>query len=197
MELSLFVFASAVHTLQLLACPAECAFFASGEDVHAHALHACMHARRHACIGFNLPRLPLLLQLIVSLLETADNDLQRAHALVRVVSDTNTGLYNTKTGGPMAKRKRCPDGASVSLSVAACAAATPAAKVASTEAVAQTAARAAAEAVAAANAASRHCMYRQQKLHALALLLGRIGFLLEGLGFLLECLCSSSALPQS
>ncbi|CDJ55974.1 hypothetical protein, conserved [Eimeria maxima] len=47
--------------------------------------------------------------LIVSLLETADNDLQRAHALVRVVSDTNTGLFSTKAGAPMAKRKRCPD----------------------------------------------------------------------------------------
>ncbi|KAL8450374.1 hypothetical protein Emag_003220 [Eimeria magna] len=47
--------------------------------------------------------------LIVSLLETAENDLQRAHALVRVVSDTNTGLHNPKTGGPMFKRKRCPD----------------------------------------------------------------------------------------
>lgn len=47
--------------------------------------------------------------LIVSLLETAENDLQRAHALVRVVSDTNTGLNNPKTGGPMSKRKRCPD----------------------------------------------------------------------------------------
>lgn len=53
-----------------------------------------------------------LSQLIVSLLETADNDLQRAHALVRVVSDTNTGLYNPKSGGPMAKRKRWPDGES-------------------------------------------------------------------------------------
>lgn len=50
------------------------------------------------------------LQLIVSLLETADNDLQRAYALVRVVSDTNTGLHNSKTGSPMTKRKRCPDG---------------------------------------------------------------------------------------
>ncbi|KAL8436009.1 hypothetical protein ACSSS7_002054 [Eimeria intestinalis] len=47
--------------------------------------------------------------LIISLLETAENDLQRAHALVRVVSDTNTGLHNPKTGGPMFKRKRCPD----------------------------------------------------------------------------------------
>ncbi|KAL8275322.1 hypothetical protein Esti_000771 [Eimeria stiedai] len=47
--------------------------------------------------------------LIVSLLETAENDLQRAHALVRVVSDTNTGLHNPKTGGPLYKRKRCPD----------------------------------------------------------------------------------------
>ncbi|KAL8429260.1 hypothetical protein Efla_005537 [Eimeria flavescens] len=47
--------------------------------------------------------------LIVSLLETAENDLQRAHALVRVVSDTNTGLHNPKTGGPLSKRKRCPD----------------------------------------------------------------------------------------
>ncbi|KAL8445075.1 hypothetical protein Emed_005875 [Eimeria media] len=54
--------------------------------------------------------------LIVSLLETAENDLQRAHALVRVVSDTNTGLHNPKTGGPMFKRKRCPDGSSAFLS---------------------------------------------------------------------------------
>ena len=52
----------------------------------------------------------LCAQLIVSLLETTDNDLQRAYALVRVVNDTNTGLHNPKSGGPMSKRKRCPDG---------------------------------------------------------------------------------------